>query len=147
MMSSASSSAAEPGPNRKYELEKESELRIEVGMETSLRLRLLSGSAEIFGFELPPNTWLSFPPRLKFAIFTWRGATIEVNGTSEVEYVADETPMISYVNIHAILDGRRSRAKESSTTDIDSSQWKCRFVQSACGGACSKSRETIGSQF
>eukprot|EP00268_Persea_americana_P027260 TRINITY_DN26691_c0_g1_i3.p1 TRINITY_DN26691_c0_g1~~TRINITY_DN26691_c0_g1_i3.p1 ORF type:complete len:361 (+),score=80.05 TRINITY_DN26691_c0_g1_i3:246-1328(+) len=40
---------------------------------------------------------------------------IEVNGMSEVEYVADETPMVSYVNVHAILDGRRACAKGSAT--------------------------------
>ncbi|XXG82475.1 hypothetical protein AAC387_Pa10g0413 [Persea americana] len=109
------SSAAVPGPNRQFKLAKESELRIEVGMETSLRLRLLSGTAEIFGTELPPDIWVSFPPSLKIAIFTWNGAMIEVNGMSEVEYVADETPMVSYVNVHAILDGRRACAKGSAT--------------------------------
>ncbi|XP_077248479.1 CLP-similar protein 3 [Tasmannia lanceolata] len=111
-----------PGTSRQFKLAKESELRIEVGTETSLRLRLLSGSAEIFGTELPPENWVTFPPRLKFAIFTWNGATVEVNGTSEVEYVADETPMVSYVNVHAVLEGRRARAKGFSTNDIDSSQ-------------------------
>lgn len=30
--------------------------------------------------------------------------------------------MISYVNVHAILEGRRSRAKASSSNDYDSSQ-------------------------
>ncbi|XP_068650082.1 protein CLP1 homolog [Aristolochia californica] len=112
---------ASASPSRQFKLAKESELRIEVGEETSLRLRLLSGTAEIFGTELPPENWLDFPPRLKFAIFTWNGATIEVNGTSEVEYVADETPMVSYVNVHAILDARRARAK-GSNNDNDSSQ-------------------------
>lgn len=62
------SSAAVPGPNRQFKLAKESELRIEVGMETSLRLRLLSGTAEIFGTELPPDIWVSFPPSLKIAV-------------------------------------------------------------------------------
>ncbi|KAG9451736.1 hypothetical protein H6P81_004640 [Aristolochia fimbriata] len=112
---------ASASPSRQFKLAKESELRIEVGEETSLRLRLLAGTAEIFGTELPPENWLDFPPRLKFAIFTWNGATIEVNGTSEVEYVADETPMVSYVNVHAILDARRARAR-GSTSDKDSSQ-------------------------
>lgn len=30
--------------------------------------------------------------------------------------------MVSYVNVHAILEGRRSRAKASSSNDYDSSQ-------------------------
>ncbi|KAL5804663.1 hypothetical protein ACOSQ3_031463 [Xanthoceras sorbifolium] len=35
--------------------------------ETPLRIQLLNGNAEIFGTELPPERWLTFPPRLKFA--------------------------------------------------------------------------------
>ncbi|KAK1298731.1 hypothetical protein QJS10_CPB14g01393 [Acorus calamus] len=113
---------AASGMTRQFKLAKESELRIEVGMESSLSVRLLGGTAEIFGTEMPPENWISFPPRLKFAIFTWIGATIEVNGTSEVEYVADETPMVSYVNVHAVLEGRRARAKGSPSNDAESSQ-------------------------
>lgn len=53
---------------KQVKLDKESELRIEVGNDTPLRLRLLNGNAEIFGTELPPEIWLTFPPRLKFAV-------------------------------------------------------------------------------
>ncbi|GLU11155.1 hypothetical protein SLE2022_279190 [Rubroshorea leprosula] len=107
---------------KQVKLERESELRIEVGNDTPLRLRLLNGSAEIYGSELAPEIWLTFPPRLKFAVFTWYGATIEMDGTTETDYTADETPMVSYVNVHAVLDGRRNRAKASSSTDSDASQ-------------------------
>ena len=103
---------------KQVKLEKESELRIEVGNDASLRLRLLNGTAEIFGTELAPEIWLTFPPRLKFAViplihfsltpfciliaysilillvfyqvFTWYGATIEMEGTTETDYTADE---------------------------------------------------------
>lgn len=102
-------------------LERESELRIEVG-ETPLRLRLLNGNAEIYGTELPPEIWLTFPPRLKFAVFTWYEATIEMDGTPETDYTADETPMVSYVNVNAVLEGRRNRAKASPSKDSDASQ-------------------------
>ncbi|KAJ6763437.1 POLYRIBONUCLEOTIDE 5'-HYDROXYL-KINASE CLP1 [Salix purpurea] len=98
---------------RQVKLEKESELRIEVANDTPLRLRLLNGTAEIFGTELPPQIWLTFPPHFKFAVFTWYGATIEMDGTTETDYTADETPMVSYVNVHAVLDGRRNQAKAS----------------------------------
>lgn len=109
-------------PPRQVKLERECELRIEVGENSPLRLRLLNGNAEIYGTEIPPEIWLNFPPRLKFAIFTWHGATIEMDGGSDTsDYVADETPMISYVNVHAILEARRNRAKASSN-DADSSQ-------------------------
>lgn len=53
---------------KQVKLEKECELRIEVGNDAPLRLRLLNGTAEIFGTELPPEIWLNFPPRLKFAV-------------------------------------------------------------------------------
>ncbi|PKI11384.1 hypothetical protein CRG98_049532, partial [Punica granatum] len=71
-------------------LDKECEIRIEVGNETPLRLRLLSGTAEIFGAELPPEFWLTFPPRHKFAVFTWYGATIEMDGETESDYTTNE---------------------------------------------------------
>ncbi|KAL6960711.1 Protein CLP1 [Sarracenia purpurea var. burkii] len=106
---------------RQVKLEKECELRIEVGPDSPLRLRILSGTAEIFGTEIAPEIWLTFPPRHKFAVFTWYGATIEMDGATETDYTADETPMISYVNVHAVLEGRRNRAKTSSG-DVDLSQ-------------------------
>ncbi|KNA24142.1 hypothetical protein SOVF_018120 [Spinacia oleracea] len=106
---------------RQVKLERECELRIEVGENSPLRLRLLNGNAEIFGTEIPPEIWLNFPPRLKFAIFTWHGATIEMDGGSDTsDYIADETPMVSYINVHAILEARRNRAKASSPDDAES---------------------------
>ncbi|GAB2294325.1 Protein CLP1 [Dionaea muscipula] len=107
---------------KQVKLEKECELRIEVAENSPLRLRLLNGSAEIFGTEIPPEIWLNFPPRLKFAVFTWYGATIEMDGATETDYTADETPMINYVNVHAVLEARRNRAKSSSSNDTDASQ-------------------------
>ncbi|KAM5581469.1 protein CLP1 [Rosa sericea] len=110
------------GGIRQVKLERECELRIEVGNDAPLKLRLLNGTAEIFGTELPPEIWLTFPPRLKFAVFTWYGATIEMDGTTETDYTADETPNISYVNVHAVLDARRNRAKTLSSDDPNSPQ-------------------------
>ncbi|CAH2055097.1 unnamed protein product [Thlaspi arvense] len=109
------------GNLKQVKLERESELRIEVSDEP-LRLRVVNGTAEIFGSELPPEIWRTFPPRLKFAVFTWYGATIEIDGVTETDYTADETPMVSYVNVHAILDARRRFAKASTSTDSESTQ-------------------------
>ncbi|CAI9260872.1 unnamed protein product [Lactuca saligna] len=53
---------------KQVKLEKESELRIEVNFNSSLHLRLLNGTAEIFGTEMPPENWLIFPPRMKFDV-------------------------------------------------------------------------------
>ncbi|XP_048433879.1 protein CLP1 homolog [Pyrus x bretschneideri] len=111
---------AHSGGPRQVKLDRESELRIEVGYDAPLKLRLLSGTAEIFGTELPPYFWLTFPPRLKFAVFTWNGATIEMEGSTETKYTVDETPNISYVNVHAILEERRHRAKPLPPDDPNS---------------------------
>ncbi|KAL2621107.1 hypothetical protein R1flu_001312 [Riccia fluitans] len=75
---------------KRYRLQKESELRVEVGWEAPLKVQLLSGTAEIFGTELPPAVSITFPPAHKIAIFTWNGATVELDGAAEVAYVADE---------------------------------------------------------
>ncbi|EFJ20213.1 hypothetical protein SELMODRAFT_177107 [Selaginella moellendorffii] len=99
---------------RRFELRKESELRVEVGVDGPLRMQLVAGTAEIFGTELPPQYWLTFSPSQKFAVFTWGGALLELDGVSEVAYVADETPMVSYVNVHAVLENRRRRAREAA---------------------------------
>lgn len=124
----AMTGAAASSSIKQVKLERESELRIEVANDTPLRLRLLNGTAEIFGTELPPEMWMTFPPRLKFAVFTWYGATIEMDGATETDYTADETPMVSYVNVHAVLDGRRNRAKASYSNDTDSSQQGPRVI-------------------
>ncbi|KAL0372194.1 UNVERIFIED_CONTAM: protein CLP1 [Sesamum calycinum] len=118
---------------RQVKLDKECELRVEVSPDSPLRLRLLTGTAEIFGTEIAPEIWLTFPPRLKFAVFTWYGATIEMDGTTETDYTADETPMISYVNVHAVLDARRHRAK-ASASDSDASQSLYSGTKSYCCG-------------
>lgn len=110
------------GTTKQVKLDKESELRIEVSENLPLRLRLLTGTAEIYGTEIPPEIWVTFPPRLKFAVFTWYGATIEMDGNTETDYTADETPMVSFVNVHAVLEARRSRAKASSSGDPESSK-------------------------
>ncbi|KAL3633533.1 Protein CLP1 [Castilleja foliolosa] len=115
--------ASPGGPKivRQVKLDKECELRVEVSPYSPLRLRVLHGTAEICGTEIPPGLWVTFPTRLKFGVFTWYGATIEMDGTTETNYTADETPMISYVNVHAVLDARRNHAK-ASPSDSHASQ-------------------------
>ena len=63
-----SGAAASSPAMKQVKLDKECELRIEVNVNASLRLRLLNGTAEIFGTEMPPENWLVFPPRMKFAV-------------------------------------------------------------------------------
>ncbi|WVZ77315.1 hypothetical protein U9M48_025196 [Paspalum notatum var. saurae] len=119
----AGAAAAAPPP-RQYKLAPQSELRVEVLPDSPLRVRLVAGTAEIFGTELPPEGWVPVPPRSKIAIFTWHGATVELDGVSESEYTSDETPMVIYVNTHAILDARRARARVAAVQggDLEASQ-------------------------
>ncbi|KAL6888901.1 hypothetical protein ACP4OV_009927 [Aristida adscensionis] len=123
-MAAAALTAAAPQPPRQYKLAPQSELRVEVLPDAPLRVRLVAGTAEIFGTELPPEGWVPVPPRSKIAIFTWHGATVELDGVSESEYTSDETPMVIYVNTHAILDARRARARAAAAQggDLEASQ-------------------------
>jgi polyribonucleotide 5'-hydroxyl-kinase len=48
----------------------QSKLRVEVLPDALLRLRLVTGTAEIFGTELPPEGWVPIPLRSKIAVST-----------------------------------------------------------------------------
>ncbi|XP_026422959.1 protein CLP1 homolog isoform X2 [Papaver somniferum] len=111
-------------PKRQVKLEKECEFRIEVG-ETPLRLRLVSGTAEVFGTELPPEIWLTFHPRLKFAVFTWYGATLEIDGTTETDYTADEGPRVMVVGP---TDSGKSALSRMLLSWAAKQGWKPTFV-------------------
>lgn len=99
-----------PKPTRRWSLQAEHELRIEVEFLQSLQLRLLSGRAEIFGTELASHRDYSFRGE-KFAVFTWHGAEIELVGECH-SYKATETPMVMYANVHAALEELRAEATE-----------------------------------
>ncbi|KAJ4902663.1 Protein CLP1-like protein 5 [Raphanus sativus] len=110
------------GPQvRRVTLEKQSEIRIQVPQISPLKIRVLYGNVEIFGSELPQNIWLTFPPLQRFAVFTWYGATLEIDGVTKTDTISDETPMISYLNVHNSLQIQRHRVT-SSTRDYVSSQ-------------------------
>lgn len=65
------------GETMVFKLEKEEELRIEIGPKEEIKVKLESGFAEIDGAEIPRNLPLYFS-NMKFAIFTWTGAQIKV---------------------------------------------------------------------
>ena len=67
-----------------------------------------SNTAELFGTELAPRR--KYELRRKAAIFSWSGCEIEVEGDCHA-YVAEETPMVSYLNVHIVLEARRTKAK------------------------------------
>lgn len=93
-----------------HELQASSEWRFEVAIGQSIEVKVLSGTAEIFGTELALNHTYTFRAT-KSAIYTWHGCRLEVTGYCE-EYTAEETPMVSYVNTHFALEKLRDEAKQ-----------------------------------
>lgn len=94
---------------RAQDLVANTEYRFEVGGSRSLSVRLLSGTAELFGTELGTATAYVFK-NTKGAIYTWHGCRLEISGDAESEYVAEETSMTSYANAHFALEDQRDRA-------------------------------------
>ncbi|RDW69328.1 mRNA cleavage and polyadenylation factor [Coleophoma cylindrospora] len=93
-----------------HELAPNSEWRFEVAIGQSIEVRVLSGTAEIFGTELALNHTYTFHGT-KSSIYTWHGTRLEVTGSCE-EYIAEETPMIAYVNTHFALEKLRQQAQQ-----------------------------------
>lgn len=113
--STSATSTSATMASQEYKLEPENELRFEVEGEGDVKINLLlvEGQAEIFGTELMKGHTYSFPKGSKIAVFTWTGATLTLSdGVPSVAYVAFETPMVFYANIHGILEQFRQRAKE-----------------------------------
>ena len=72
-------------------------------------MQLLSGTAELFGTEIPIKQTYTFTGT-KAAIYTWHGCRIEVVGDCQVDYIAEETPMMIYANLHFALENLRDKA-------------------------------------
>ncbi|KAF2497106.1 Clp1-domain-containing protein [Lophium mytilinum] len=96
---------------RTQDLPAGSEYRFEVPFTRTLRLRILSGTAELFGTELAPNSKDAYTlSGTKGAVYTWHGCRLELAGEPESEYVAEETQMTSYANVHFALENAREKA-------------------------------------
>lgn len=97
---------------RTQDLPAGSEYRFEVSFSRILGVKLLSGTAELFGTELAPNAKDPYTfSGTKGAIYTWHGCKLELSGEAESEYTAEETQMMSYANAHFALENVRERAK------------------------------------
>ncbi|KAH8154848.1 uncharacterized protein LAJ45_01379 [Morchella importuna] len=103
--------SAEPPTEKIHEIGKCREWRFEVAFNTTVEVKLLKGTAEIFGTELPTGHKFTFTG-CKSAIYTWSGCTLSVTGTPTVEYTSEETPMTSYTNLHFALEKLRGAASE-----------------------------------
>ncbi|KUJ16273.1 Clp1-domain-containing protein [Mollisia scopiformis] len=96
-------------PTVVHDLQANSEWRFEVDIGEKIDVKILSGTAEIFGTELAVNHLYTFRGA-KSSIYTWHGCRIEVTGVCE-EYTAEETPMTQYVNTHFALEKLRDEAE------------------------------------
>jgi polyribonucleotide 5'-hydroxyl-kinase len=93
-------------------LSPESEFRFESSFAKPVHLKLLSGTAEIFGTELAPSVEYTFSGT-KAAVFTWEGCQLEIKGQVANAYVAEEAPSVSQAaNVHFALEDRRAQATE-----------------------------------
>ena len=45
-------------------------------------------------------------------MYTWHGCRLEVTGRCQADYIAEETPMDSYANLHFALENLRQLAAE-----------------------------------
>ena len=107
-----------------FELEAESELRLEVPPAPTLSsitpktictIRLTSGTAELFGAELGVEKDYILSGSSKVAIFTWHGCVIEVSGKYDIAYISKENSAnLYYVNTHAQLEALREDVSSSS---------------------------------
>jgi polyribonucleotide 5'-hydroxyl-kinase len=106
----------EERPWKDWVLEKETELRLEAPEDTTVDVKLLTGTAEVFGTEMARNKSYSLSPRLKVAIFTWHSCTMRVEGEPQVIYVSEDTPMVMYLNSHIAVDQLRHRREQEGQT-------------------------------
>ncbi|KAK9814877.1 hypothetical protein WJX73_001129 [Symbiochloris irregularis] len=105
--------------SRTFQLPATEELRLEVRQGHTILIKLLDGTAEIFGTELYLGTPIELHGQ-KTAVYTWHGCKLELlasgsdlNEALESVYPAGETPMQEYVNVHSLLEQRRATAKEA----------------------------------
>jgi len=77
-----------------YRLTEDSELRLEV-WNKEVVIELLEGTAEMFGTALTLHKRYTLPPGFRTAIFTYKGALVEVVGKTESAYIAQQTPMVN----------------------------------------------------
>ncbi len=107
---SSSSSSLQEKKKTSYELRPEAELRLEVG-STPIDIILESGTAEAFGVELFIKKVYTVEST-SIAIFSYHGCKLEIHGTPTSAYVSNDTPMLSYLNVHDGLEKMR-RASET----------------------------------
>ncbi|KAK7609348.1 hypothetical protein BKA81DRAFT_391569 [Phyllosticta paracitricarpa] len=100
------------GEPRTIALSPKTEFRFEVSHSSTLSIKLTNGTAELFGTELACNAKEPYIFRgYKGAVYTWHGCRLQVEGETESEYVAEETPMVEYANVGFAIEAMRSRVE------------------------------------
>ena len=99
----------------KWILKPETEFRFEVSPTETVKLRLISGTAEIFGAELSLDVDYLFTG-VKYAAFSYEGACIEITGKCIVEYISEECVVPFYLNLHLCLESIRNEAISNNSS-------------------------------
>ncbi|KAK8161067.1 Pre-mRNA cleavage complex II protein Clp1-domain-containing protein [Phyllosticta citrichinensis] len=103
---------APSGEPRTITLSPKTEFRFEVSHASTLSIKLASGTAELFGTELACNAKEPYLFRgYNGAVYTWHGCRLQVEGETESEYVAEETPMVEYANVGFAVEAMRARVE------------------------------------
>ncbi|ODV91417.1 hypothetical protein CANCADRAFT_19614, partial [Tortispora caseinolytica NRRL Y-17796] len=89
-------------------LEANQEWRFETQIQPQdvVSIKLLSGTAEIFGSELAQDATYTFSVA-KLALFTYTGCEFQWTGSPASEYIGEETPVPVYLNLHLSLEKMR----------------------------------------
>ncbi|KAI7949079.1 hypothetical protein MJO28_007900 [Puccinia striiformis f. sp. tritici] len=84
------------------------EYRFELDPGESITIKLVSGTAEISGFELTSAQEYTFGDEIRSAIFSWHGADLEMSfRKASTEYVAEESTVPAYMALHLALERAR----------------------------------------
>lgn len=118
----------------------------------------MSGLAEKDGTELAPNVVYTFKGT-KSKINTWNGCELEVSSEGAApcdaytsELTVDETPLVSYLNLHMKLEGLRTAAVSGKGSDVmgprvlvvgPSNSGKTSLVKMLTGWATRMGRQTL----
>lgn len=103
----SASTTSEKESKQTIQLDEGNEWRFEITNPNKLTLKLLSGTCELFGAELPIGKEYTFKGTTNGAVFTWHGCEFEISGNNVSEYISDETPMSIYANLHFALESQR----------------------------------------
>ncbi|KAH3669322.1 hypothetical protein OGAPHI_001443 [Ogataea philodendri] len=84
------------------------EWRFEVAARDSLKLKIIEGTAEIFGTELSPNIEYAFQGSVKLGVFSFSGCRLQFwNCQPLSEYVSEESCVGQYLTFHLGLERQR----------------------------------------